>query len=343
MSDGARESAGHPPAWPARRGPPPHERPPAPLALSLVVCTRNRGARLPETLRALAAVRSAHAWELVLVDNGSTDETPRILRDFAAVAPVPVTLVHERRAGLANARNAGVAAARAPILAFTDDDCYPEPDFVDRWLDVFTDRRVGYGAGRILLHDPADAPVTIRTDPAPRRIRPRSHVRAGLVQGANMAFRREVLETAGGFDPALGPGAPFNCEDVDIAARASALGFEGGYFPGPVVRHHHRRRPGPELERLLHSYDHGRGAYWASLLLRPGSRRYALRDLAVSAVRKPWPALRRELAGMREYLAWHRATRRGEAPEDRRRRPALRPEPRGEGGAGRANRRDVAP
>jgi len=270
-------------------------------------------------LGSLSQLASPEPWELVLVDNASVDGTARQLTGFAASAPIPTVLVHERRSGLANARNAGVAASRAPIVAFIDDDCYPSSTLVDEWLAVFADPAVGYGSGRILLHDPGDAPVTIRDDAEPWYFRPGSYVRPGVIQGANMALRREVLEALGGFDPILGPGAPFNCEDVDIAARASALGWGGGYFPGPTVRHHHGRRPGPELDALLASYDHGRGAYWASLLLRSGSRRHGLRNLMVSVVRKPSSVLRRELAGMVEYISYRRRSR-SPAPDGERRR-----------------------
>ncbi|GJG86414.1 hypothetical protein tb265_15950 [Gemmatimonadetes bacterium T265] len=262
----------------------------APPALALVVCTRDRAARLAPTLDALGALRAAHVWELVLVDNGSRDATPALLARFAAEAarapqvpgaPAAVTVVREETPGLARARNAGVAAARAPLLCFTDDDCYPAADFLDRWAEVFVDPAVGYGGGRVLLHDPADYPITVRTDETAFRIHPHRYVWPGLVQGANMAFRRAVVCAAGAFDPAMGPGAPFNCEDVDMAARASALGVAGGYFPGPTVRHHHGRRAGPGVAALERSYTRGRGAYHAALLLRPGSRRIGARAWAL--------------------------------------------------------------
>ena len=83
------------------------EVPDAAPALSLVVCTRDRGAYLGACLDAVARVRAGVPWELVVVDNGSRDATPAVLRAFARTAPVRVTLVHEPRPGLARARNAG--------------------------------------------------------------------------------------------------------------------------------------------------------------------------------------------------------------------------------------------
>ena len=89
-------------------------------------------------------------------------------------------------------------------------------------VDAFADRERAFIGGRLLLYDAEDHPITIRVDTAPIPIPPRSVVPTGLVQGANMAFRRDVLERIGGFDDALGPGTPFCNDDVDAVARASA-------------------------------------------------------------------------------------------------------------------------
>ena len=290
-------------------------------ALSLVVCTRDRAERLPALLDSLRGIRTERPWEVVLVDSASSDATPEVLAALASgqtFGPlVEIATVREAEPGLARARNAGLAASRAPVVAFTDDDCYPEPDLADRWLEVFEDANIGWGSGRILLHDPLDAPVTIRLEQQELLFDPGDYVRPGVVNGANIAVRRTVLTDIGGFDERLGPGTRFNFEDVDMAARASAAGHRGGYFPGPTVRHHHGRRPGPELDALLASYDHGRGAYWGSLLLRPGYRRYAVRNLLVSFVRKPAPVVRRELEGMRDYLRIGQAATAPFAPRSR--------------------------
>ncbi len=282
-------------------------------AIALVVCTRNRGAHLPATLTSHLAMRPSVSWELVLVDNGSTDGTPGLLADFAARAGFSVTVVHEPRPGLASARNAGVRAARAPILAFTDDDCYPDPDLLDRWVECFADPAVGYGAGRILLHDPEDFPITIRTEAEPHPLPPGAFVEPGFLQGANMAFRRDLLRDLGGFDPALGPGGRFNFEDLDISARASATGAAGGYFPGPTVRHHHRRRDPGEIAALRHSYARGRGAYFASLLLRGDGSRALLGHLRRSLAWKPRTEVALEVMSAVHYAAY-RLVRRAERP-----------------------------
>jgi glycosyltransferase involved in cell wall biosynthesis len=288
---------------------------PGPVELSVVVSTRDRAAQLPDCLDSIARLRCDAAWEIVVVDNGSSDATPETLARFAATAPIAVQLVHEPRAGLGNARNAGVAAARGAVLVFTDDDCYPAPDFLDAWRAVFADPAVGYGAGRILLHDPDDFPITISWVDHAVSLPAGAYIWPGLVQGANMAFRRTVLDRLGGFDPALGPGGVFNFEDLDISSRASMAGFAGGFFTEPTVYHHHRRRAGPAVDALRRSYAHARGAYYTSLLLQRGWRRRALgawRDALVASVReRRVREFALELGGAAHYAAY-RALRGGE-------------------------------
>lgn len=272
--------------------------------VTLVVCTRNRARNLPASLETLRKLRSARPWELILVDNGSMDETPRILAEFARTAPFPVVLIDEPRPRLTNARNAGVTAARGELVVFTDDDCYPSPDFLDQWLAVFEDPQIGFGGGRILLHDPDDHPISIRTAADPIPLPPHCFIEPGDVLGANMAYRRHVLFEVGGFDPALGPGSLFNFEDLDMSSRAAAAGYAGGYFPGPTVSHHHRRRTPRDVEALKRSYAQGRGAYFASLLLRLQAPRALASHLYHSTRRKAAPQILRELFAGALYLLY---------------------------------------
>jgi GT2 family glycosyltransferase len=119
-------------------------------------------------------------------------------------------------------------------------------------------------------------------------IPPRSFLRAGVVHGANMAFRREVLQQIGDFDERLGPGAVVYGEELDLLARASAEGFRGAYDPRPVVFHHHRRSSREDVRRLMAIYDLGRGAYYARAVTDPRMCRAFL-----------WPVIRRILGNLR--------------------------------------------
>ena len=277
--------------------------------VSLVVCTRNRAEKLEAFFAALGRMHSHAPWELVMVDNGSLDDTQVRLQSLSRSMDVRITIVGEPRRGLGRARNTGVAAARGALLAFTDDDCYPAVDYIDRVVEAFASPERAYVGGRILLYDADDHPITIRVDDSPIPIPAYSVVPTGLVQGANMAFRREVLERIGGFDNALGPGTPFCNDDVDAVARASAAGFAGSYVPEPVVHHHHGRRDPAAIAALWRSYDHGRGAYYAKCMFELPTRwkvaRYWWQSVGVE---KP-SATMRELEGALEYTL-RRLTRR---------------------------------
>ncbi|MFI5243304.1 MAG: glycosyltransferase family 2 protein [Gemmatimonadales bacterium] len=277
--------------------------------LSLIVCTRDRAERLDAFFEAIGRQRASVPWELVIVDNGSTDDTPARLAVLARAASVPTTIVQEPRPGLGRARNAGVRRSRGALLAFTDDDCYPAADYVDQIVGAFLGSALDFLGGRILLHDEGDHPITIRVDTVPIPIPARSVVPTGLIQGANMAFRRTVLDRIGGFDDALGPGTPFCNDDIDAVARASAAGFTGSFVPEPVVLHHHGRRDPAAVEALWRTYDRGRGAYYAKCILDlPTRGRFARYWWQSVGVEKPGATMR-EIEGALDYVL-RRLTRR---------------------------------
>jgi glycosyltransferase involved in cell wall biosynthesis len=248
-------------------------------AISLVICTRNRDHRLHEVLSFLPRLVCSGAWEVVIVNNASTDDTSGVLTRYEWPRHMRVRVMEESRVGLAAARNAGWRAARGRIVAFTDDDCYPREDFLDSVLTSFTRSPVAYIGGRILLFDPADFPITIQTQLSPVAISPHAFIPAGLIQGANMAVLRAALLDCGGFDEFLGAGTPFPSEDLDILMRLSALGYAGRYDPEPVVLHHHGRRGGDEIRRLRTAYDKGRGACYVKGLLHPEFRLPVCREV----------------------------------------------------------------
>jgi GT2 family glycosyltransferase len=276
------------------------------MLISLIVCTRNRTSSLDACLEHIGHLESPGAWELVIVDNGSSDGTANLLMDFAEQAPFRVVVVEEPRCGLGRARNAGIAAATGEILAFTDDDCYVSPDFLKQILEVFKDQRIGYMGGRVLLYDPTDLPETIRTETKIRLIEAHSFIRAGELQGANMAVRKSLVAKIGAFDPEFGAGSRFcSGEDADFQARASASGATGIYHPGPLVWHHHGRKPGKRYEKLMRGYHYGRGAYYAKFILNPRTRTLFLKNWyweVRSQIRDGKPAaILREIAGAFGY------------------------------------------
>lgn len=278
------------------------------MTVSLVVSTRNRATRLPEFFSSLSRLQAPMGgWELILVDNGSTDGTAEAIRAFAAAAPFAVRGVYAATPGLSHARNAGLSHASGRILAFTDDDCYPQPDYLRAIVEVFDRHGAGVLGGRVVLHDATDARVGVKDAPEAFEITPRTFVRPGVMHGANMAVRREVVDAIGGFDPLLGAGTRCMAgEDTDFVARAVWAGWTARYDPQPVVAHHHGRKPGAAADRQRQAYDRGRGAYYAKWALDSRARRAYLREWYYSTRRmvrkKNIGPFRREVAGASQYL-----------------------------------------
>jgi glycosyltransferase involved in cell wall biosynthesis len=240
------------------------------MDISLIVCTRNRCGKLASHLESVRRIKFAGSWEFIIVDNGSTDETADVVRSFIPTAPAPIIFAIEQNRGKSNALNTALGIARGEILTFTDDDCYPAEDFLSRLWAAFGDSSVGYITGRIMLHDPTDAPEVINESTTPLTFPGRHYLYPGTVMGANMAFRRKVIVDIGGFDPLFGPGSPFKAtEDLDVGSRASARGWIGQYHPEVVVRHHHGRKAS-DVADLAKAYSLGTGAYYMKLLLKGG-------------------------------------------------------------------------
>jgi cellulose synthase/poly-beta-1,6-N-acetylglucosamine synthase-like glycosyltransferase len=250
------------------------------MDISLIIATRNRSRQLVRCLDAVQQMRFDRAWEFIIVDNGSGDDTGMVVQGLIDNISISTTYAVEQKPGKSNALNTALKIARGEVLAFTDDDCYPAPDFLSSVSSAFKDPALGYVTGRILLHDPEDARMTIKESTTPVTFPARSFIPCGEVSGANMAFRREVLCHIGGFDPFFGPGSRFQAvaEDLDLAGRASAAGWKGQYRPEIVVRHHHGRKAS-DIPRLVKSYGIGIGAYHMKLLLDGGEFRWFIQSL----------------------------------------------------------------
>ncbi|MEA1050965.1 glycosyltransferase [Lamprobacter modestohalophilus] len=238
------------------------------MLLSLVISTRNRAESLSKCLDYTLGMQ--WAFEVVVVDNGSTDSTRDVINSFQQSCPerISAKTVFEPSAGLARARNTGWRAATGEIVGFTDDDCYVDPDFMNAVSRQFaSDASLGYLGGRILLFDSRDLRKTIKESTTTEDVPPRTFVPAGFIQGANFAFRREALEACGGFDELMGAGTAYPAEDIDLITRLSAVGWAGRYSPEPVVYHHHGRRSADDAFQLDKGYDVGRGAYYAACVI----------------------------------------------------------------------------
>ena len=249
-------------------------------------------------------------WELIVVDNGSTDETSSYLEGICREkrSRTQVVTTREGKRGAARARNTGWGISRGDVVAFTDDDCYAPENYADSVVEVFDSRPdIGFAGGRVLLYDPTDYPITIEDSELTVCFKPFTYIAPGEIHGANMAFRRSALERIGGFDVRLGPGTAFPAgEDIDAAAAMLWLGIPGAYDPRMMVYHHHGRKTEKVVKALKHAYDVGRGAYFAKYIMRRDTRAEFIRAWARSA-RTDWNAAweywRLPGAPVREVLA----------------------------------------
>jgi GT2 family glycosyltransferase len=289
---------------------------PAP-AISVVVPTRDRAARLPRLLAALEAQDVADGFEVVVVDDGSRDATPGVLRTLAEAAAVPVrTIRFETSRGPAAARNAGWRAANAPTVAFTDDDCAPEPG----WLRALGAALEGadIAQGRTAL-DPAQD----------HNRRPFSHFigvdgETGYYETCNIAYRRDALQRVGGFDE--GFRHPFG-EDTDLAWRVKAAGGRSVFVADAVVLHdvipltfreHLARLPRREgLVRALGRHPDLRREIGVGLFLWP-THPPALAVLAAGAAAMARPS-RPTFGAVAAAVAWYAHVCRWNTPKPARR------------------------
>lgn len=239
------------------------------LDVSVLVCTRNRCAKLAQLLDALRRLEipPGLTWEVVVADNASSDGTAAVLAEAATRLPLRVVTV--ATPGLSRSRNAAIAAARGRLLAFTDDDCVPDPSWLATIHQEFArDPELAMLGGRVELFDPADYPITIRTGRARREFSSAREMSRAMV-GCNMAFRRAVATAVGGFDESLGAATPAMAgDDIDFTYRVARRGFRIAYVPEALVLHHHGRRTEAAVVALRRAYKRSRGAILAKHLLR---------------------------------------------------------------------------
>jgi glycosyltransferase involved in cell wall biosynthesis len=141
-----------------------------PIDITVLICTRNRADRLARALSSAAEMRIPQdlRWELIVVDNGSTDHTAEVVARFAA--RLPIRLVQESLAGLSNARNRGVSEARGRYICWTDDDVLIDPEWLASYSAAFARHpEAAVFGGRIepLLEDPTPGWVARLADSWP--------------------------------------------------------------------------------------------------------------------------------------------------------------------------------
>ena len=248
--------------------------------ISVVVPVLDDATRLAACLDALHRQVDAPAFEVVVVDNGSRDRSAAV----ASGHPVGAVVVVENRRGSYAARNAGIARAVGGLLAFTDADCVPAPDWLARGAAAL--ERSPVVGGRVRSLRSAAATVWERYDRAMYLQQQDLVEQQGYAATANLWVRREVLERVGPFDGSL-----LSSGDVQWGHRAAVAGFPTSYAPDVLVEHAPRTtaRQTWQLHKRL-------GAGWAVLREDYPELRQALSlplGAVVDAVAADGPPLRR--------------------------------------------------
>jgi GT2 family glycosyltransferase len=209
--------------------------------VSVIVCTYNGGRTLAQCLRSLENLDYPD-YEIIVVDDGSTDDTGTILQQFPKVRAI-----HQANRGLSMARNVGLNAATGSIVAYTDSDCFADAD----WLThlVYQLERSGadaVGGPNLTPEDGWLAACVAAAPGQPTHVLESDQV-AEHIPGCNMAFRRKCLLAINGFDPLYRKAG----DDVDVCWRLQQAGGWITFAPAAFVWHHRRQSPKAYLNQQI--------------------------------------------------------------------------------------------
>ncbi len=224
-----------------------HTAPAFPLSqtpmVSVVVASYNGARTLKACLESLSHLRYP-AYEVVLVDDGSTDTTPHI----ASLYPQVRYLRHPQNQGLSAARNTGIAAARGEIVAFTDSDCRADEDWLYYLVsDLLKGKYAGVGGHNLLPPEDSCVAAAVMVSPGGPAHVMLSDRLAEHIPGCNMAFYKWALSEINGFDPVFRRAG----DDVDVCWRLQERGYRIGFSSAGFVWHYRRSAVRDYLKQQL--------------------------------------------------------------------------------------------
>ncbi|MGE4537866.1 MAG: glycosyltransferase [Desulfovibrio sp.] len=206
-----------------------------PPFISVVVCAYNAASTMDGCLASFAHV-DYPGFEVIVVDDGSTDDTGAICDRHAAAAPY-IHVIHQPNLGLSAARNVGMNAAQGEVVAYTDSDCYVDPHWLHYMAWAFTDERfVAVGGPNLTPAEDNRTAACVAVSPgAPTHVLLTDEI-AEHIPGCNMAYRKEYLAGIGGFDATYRAAG----DDVDVCWRLQDQGHLIGFSAAMTVWHHRR-------------------------------------------------------------------------------------------------------
>jgi len=257
---------------------------------SVIVCTYNRSRNLPDCLAKLAEQEDAQAvdWEVLVVDNNSSDDTPQRVEMLSVELPIKIRHVREPLQGLNYARNLGIMSSHGRYFAFVDDDIHVSPRWLASLYRAFKETDADAVGGRIHLEPSIKLPPWIA--PGSETLgflgyqdfgdQPfRMDGRRQYPFGGNMSFNRRVVEKIGLFNPKLGRkgegrkrGELFKGAETDYFHRLAATG-DARIFYEPRAIVYHRVSPHQLEQKYFLTIHYNAGFQKALFDERPFDRR----------------------------------------------------------------------
>jgi GT2 family glycosyltransferase len=198
--------------------------------VSVVICAYNAASTLEDNLSSLAQLDYPN-YEVIVVNDGSTDKTPEIASRY------PFRMISVPNGGLSAARNLGLNAATGEIVAYTDADTRVDRHWLSHLVQPFIETDVaGVGGPNVVPSDDSWVAQCVARSPGGPVHVMIDNTTAEHIPGCNMAFRKSALDSISGFDPTYTKAG----DDVDICWRLQERGLRLGFAPGALVWHHHR-------------------------------------------------------------------------------------------------------
>jgi len=231
------------------------------MGCSIIVPVYNGSAVIQRCLDALNQQHfSDRCYEIIVVDDGSTDETALLVTMWKEEHPTcPLSLIQQQNGGPAAARNRGAIAAQYPLLLFTDADCAPLPHWAETLADVFQDESIVGAKGTYLSKQQELISRFVQAEYEDRYDRMKKLPEIDFIDTYSAAYRRKIFLANGGFDPIF-PTA--SVEDQELSFRLARKGYPMVFVPQAQVYHLHDVDIGEYARRKYYI------GYWKALLAR---------------------------------------------------------------------------